>query len=146
MPTRKELQELAQLRLKEAETLFEAGLYDGAAYLCGYVIEFALKARICKLLEVNQYPPSIENKNTQRITNAYAIHDCDQLSLLARFKSQVDLTRNPGLYANWSTATDWTPEMRYQPKGTVSREQAEERLNAVRNKTDGVFTWIKKYW
>jgi HEPN domain-containing protein len=58
MPTRNELKELAQLRLKEAETLFQAGLYDGAAYLCGYVIEFALKAKICKLLGVNEYPMS----------------------------------------------------------------------------------------
>ena len=35
MPTRDEFKELAKLRLQEAETLFQAGLYDGAAYLCG---------------------------------------------------------------------------------------------------------------
>ena len=34
MPTRHELKELAALRLREAETLFQAGLYDGAAYVC----------------------------------------------------------------------------------------------------------------
>ncbi|RLC04104.1 MAG: hypothetical protein DRI57_28560 [Deltaproteobacteria bacterium] len=56
MPTRNELKELAKLRLKEAETLFNAGLYDGSAYLCGYVTEFALKARICKLLGIDEYP------------------------------------------------------------------------------------------
>ena len=58
MPTRNELKELAKLRLKEAETLFDAGLYDGAVYVCGYVIELALKARICKLLDISEYPSS----------------------------------------------------------------------------------------
>jgi len=49
---------LAALRLCEAEALFAAGLYDGSAYLCGYVVELALKARICRLLDVNKYPDS----------------------------------------------------------------------------------------
>ncbi len=49
MPTRNELKELAKLRLAEAEKLCDAGYYDGAAYLCGYAVEFALKARICRL-------------------------------------------------------------------------------------------------
>ncbi len=38
MPTRNELKELAKLRLEEAETLFNACLYDGTVYICGYVI------------------------------------------------------------------------------------------------------------
>jgi len=75
MPTRNELRELAKLRLREAETLFNAGLYDGSAYLCGYVIEFALKARICKLLGIDEYPAS------GRLKSAYAVHDFGQLLL-----------------------------------------------------------------
>lgn len=46
MATREELQQLARLRLREAEALFAAGLYDGCVYLCGYVVELALKARM----------------------------------------------------------------------------------------------------
>ena len=37
MPTRDEFNELAALRLREAETLFQAELYDGAAYVCEIV-------------------------------------------------------------------------------------------------------------
>jgi HEPN domain-containing protein len=34
--------------MRDAELLFRKGRYDASAYLCGYVVEFALKARICK--------------------------------------------------------------------------------------------------
>jgi hypothetical protein len=54
--TRDQLKALALLRLEEAETLFKAELYDGAVYLCGYVVELGLKARICALLGVLEYP------------------------------------------------------------------------------------------
>ncbi len=52
MATRRELQQLACLRLEEAEALFGAGCYYGCAYLCGYVVELALKAAICSTLGV----------------------------------------------------------------------------------------------
>jgi len=61
MPTRNELKELAKLRLKEAETLFEAELYDGAVYLCGYVIEFALQEFVNYWTRMNIRP--LENLN-----------------------------------------------------------------------------------
>jgi len=139
MPTRDEFKELAKLRLQEAETLFQAGLYDGAAYLCGYVIEFALKARICKLLGVDEYPAS------GTLKSAYAVHNFDQLLLLAGLKNKLD-PANVELYTNWSIATPWTPEMRYTPKGTISRDTVEEILDAVRDKPNGVLPWIRKYW
>ena len=46
MPTRDELKALSRTRLKEAKTRYDGGLYDGASYLAGYVVELALKARI----------------------------------------------------------------------------------------------------
>ena len=139
MPTRNEFKELAKLRLQEAETLFQAELYDGAAYLCGYVIEFALKARICRLLDVTDYPASGQLKS------AYAVHNFDQLLLLAGLKSKLAPT-NVELVTNWLIATPWTPEMRYTPKGTISRKEAEAILEAIRQKPYGVLSWIMKYW
>jgi HEPN domain-containing protein len=78
MATRRELQKLACLRLKEAEALFAAGCYDGSAYLCGYVIELALKAAICATLRIEDYP----DKGT-RLREALMTHDFDDLKLLA---------------------------------------------------------------
>src|SRR5260370_194055 len=48
MATGQHLRELALLRLQEAAALFHTGLYNGCWYLCGYVIELAWKARICR--------------------------------------------------------------------------------------------------
>lgn len=139
MPTRNELKELARLRLKEAETLYHARLYDGAVYLCGYVIEFALKARICRVLDIHEYPAS------GKLKSAYAIHDFDQLLLLSGLKNKLN-SANVELCANWSIATPWTPELRYEPKGTMSHAKAEEILDAIRAKPHGVLPWIMKYW
>jgi HEPN domain-containing protein len=97
MATRRELKDLAALRLREAEALFAAGLYDGAAYLCGYVVELALKARICRLLNVNEYP------DTGKLKNVYGVHDLDQLLLLSGLRRRLDPTNKP-VFDNWAIA------------------------------------------
>lgn len=43
---------MAEKRLEEAQLLYENKYYDAAYYLSGYAIEFALKAVICKRLNV----------------------------------------------------------------------------------------------
>jgi HEPN domain-containing protein len=45
---RDDFKHIAQIRFKEANTLFHNDNYDGACYLAGYVIECALKAYIAK--------------------------------------------------------------------------------------------------
>ena len=139
MPTRNEFKELAKLRLREAEALYSARLYDGSAYLCGYVVEFALKARICKVLGISDYPDS------GKLKSAYAVHDFTQLLMLSGLQPKLD-PGNVDLYTNWSLATPWTPERRYKPKGTVKRADALEILDAVRDNPNGVLRWIMKYW
>ena len=137
MPSRQELKDLAKVRLKEAEVLFNAGYYDGAAYLCGYVVEMALKARICRLLG-GTYP------DTGKYKQAYAVHDFDQLLYLSGLRPKM--VAGTPLFANWSIATPWTPERRYQPVGTHSQQDALNILTAIRDPNDGIFKWIKKYW
>ena len=139
MANRKQLQELALLRLHEAEALFHVGFYDGARYLVGYSIELALKARICRLLDVEEYPASGD------LGRVYATHDLDRLLTLAGLRRKLDLS-SPAVFANWSVATPWKPEQRYDRAGTVSKSNAEDILNAIRDKKSGVLTWIKKYW
>lgn len=139
MPTREELKKLADLRLREAEALFEAEHYNGAAYLCGYAVELAFKARICKLLGVSTYP------DTGKYRAVFATHNFGELLLLAGLKGKLP-PNDGGLFANWSLAVPWTPELRYQPEGTYSRQEALDILNAIRDPKDGLLRWIKKYW
>jgi HEPN domain-containing protein len=139
MATRKDLKDLAALRLREAEALFTAGLYDGSAYLCGYVVELALKARICRLLDVDEYPDS------GKLRQVYAVHDLEQLLYLSALRRKLD-PANKLLFDNWSIAVPWKPERRYDAAGSVSRRDAEEILNAVGDSASGMHKWIKKYW
>jgi len=139
MPNRAEFKQLAKLRLKEAETLYSAGLYDGSAYLCGYAVEFALKARICKLLGLSEYPDS------GKLKTAYAVHDFDQLLILSGLQPKLD-PGNVDLFTNWSVATPWKPEIRYKPKGSHNKAKAKEILDAVSSQPNGVLEWIMRYW
>jgi hypothetical protein len=64
---------------------------------------------------------------------------------LAALRRKLELASKP-LYDNWSIAVPWNPERRYAAPGSVGRQDAEEILNAVRDRRSGVFQWIKKYW
>ena len=139
MPSRHGLKDLARLRLREAEALYAAGLHDGAAYVAGYAVEMALKARICKLLDVVDYP------STGPLKHVYAVHDLDQLVLLAGLESRLGLAAPP-LFANWSTAQPWRPDWRYTAAGTHSAKAALEILDAIRHPQDRILRWIAKYW
>lgn len=140
MATRVQLQELAQLRLQEAEALFAAGFFDGCAYLCGYVVELALKARICGTLDLSEYP-----ERGSRVKEAFRTHDFDDLKLLAGMEHEFSADR-PVLLSNWSIASKWKPERRYEPPGSYDRMAAEQILNAIRARPDGVLECISSHW
>jgi HEPN domain-containing protein len=128
---------LARLRLKEAECLYRSGFHNGCVYLCGYVVEFALKARICEVLNLEEYPAE-ELKVSKT-------HDFDVLKLLAGLKKDLRPGSNEDLWENWSVATRWKPELRYQPPGKNSAEAAKEVIDSIRGK-NGVLTWLAKRW
>lgn len=165
MPSAVTLKKLAALRLREAEALFQAKLYDGAAYLCGYVVEVALKARICKVMKVRDYEDlfSLDARTVRtasgkllrveafkkhvRVASPYKTHEVDKLLLLAGLDQELHgAGTTSALFRNWSLASDWKPEGRYDAPGTRIRKDVEDRINALRADPDGVFTWIRKHW
>jgi HEPN domain-containing protein len=142
MPSKTELKKLARTRLKEAKVLYDKGFYDGACYLAGYVIELALKARICKILDLDQYPESGE------ISKSFKIHKLDDLLKLAGLQKKFDTAKvaQPNLLTNWSITTKWSENFRYLPVGNSPKITAKDTIEALEDNTDGVFTWITKYW
>ena len=138
--TRTELKSLARQRLKDAEALYHAGNYDACFYLCGYVVELAFKARICKVLNLTEYPET-------GFRGAFKTHDFKELKTLAGLDHLlVPSPTSSGLYQNWNIVLTWTPEKRYSPVGTTPQQTALDLLDAVRAQPDGVFTWLKKRW
>ncbi len=140
MANRQQLRDLARIKLTEAEALYDAGLFDGCVYLCGYVVELALKARVCATLGVSEYP-----ERGSRLKDGFRTHDFDDLKLLAGMETEL-LGNRPELLSNWSVATKWKPESRYEPPGSYDEVRAKEILDAIRNKPNGVLECISSRW
>lgn len=134
--TRLDIQDLAKLRLEEAEALFAAGKFDGYVYLCGYVVELGLKAVICRILDLAEYPDS---------KPAFKVHSFDDLSLLAGLKSSIVTLPGP-LDLNWLLLTRWNSGFRYAPRNTYNQSNAREWLNALRHPENGVLAWLETRW
>jgi HEPN domain-containing protein len=139
MPTHAELKELAETRLVDAEILFQEERYDAAAYMCGYLLELALKACICRRLDVREYPAG-------RLKSAFWTHNFDDLLLLAGLSEKLTADRVPELFSTWSIVAGWEPDWRYRRAGSVRREEAEEMLRALRDRPDGVLSWLRRGW
>lgn len=138
MINRATLRTVAKDKLKAAKILFRAGDYDTAGYLIGYVVECGLKAMICKRLNLNDYP------DTGKHTDVFASHALDRLLVLSGYSRDIDLTKNPNLFNNWSKLTkDWKPEIRYT-KGAYSQALIYEKIAALEDPVDGLLVWFKK--
>lgn len=83
MPDRKHFHELAMERLQETRLLILNGRYTGARYLSGYIIEAALKSRICKILD-SEYP------ETGEISKSFLTHKFDLLIKLGGLQKLLD--------------------------------------------------------
>lgn len=101
-----ELKNLCTDRLEDAKTLFKAGRYEGAFYLCGYVVEMGLKMRICQTLEWVGYP---NTANEFKNFLSFKTHDLEVLLHLSGIETKVKAK----FWSEWSSVISWNPEKRY---------------------------------
>lgn len=121
----RELKRIAQARLKDSEVLNRARRYDGAVYLCGYAVETALKARICRTLKWPGFPST---KAEFQTLQSFKTHALDVLLSL----SGVEVKIKTRFLAEWSYVTRWDPEVRYKPIGTATRNDAVNMINSAK--------------
>lgn len=135
---RRDLQKLALARLEESRALIRARCYSGVYYLSGYVVEFALKARIAKSFRARTVP-------AKKFVDAFYTHGLTQLCGLAELENERRAfeARDLGFRLNWGTVSKWTADSRYQ---VWNRAQARTMLSAVEDPTSGVFPWIQRFW
>ena len=125
MITRSDLTKIARARLRDAEVLYRSRRYDGAIYLCGYAVEIALKARICRTLSWLGYPSTGgEFQNYQ----SFRTHNLDVLLRLSGVEERIKTT----LITEWSAVAAWDPEARYKPTGSATRQAAELMVTSAR--------------
>lgn len=135
---RNDLQKLAKIRLKEARILLINRNYDGAYYLCGYVIECALKSCIAK--KTNKYDfPSKEIANKSYNHDFITLVNVSGLSLALNNEKE----NNANFSAKWNLVKNWSEVSRYE---THNRQEAWDLYNSIVNRNNGVLKWIKKYW
>lgn len=135
---RDDLRELAHIRLEDARVLLENKRYEGAYYLCGYVVECGLKACIAKRTKQYDFP----DKN---LVGKVFTHNLERLVELAGLKPDLDqeIKKDRIFKFNWLVVKDWSEEIRYQKHG---EKKANGLYSAITDERGGVLQWIKKYW
>jgi HEPN domain-containing protein len=140
---RKKLQDLAKIRLNDAKALLGRKRWSGAYYLCGYVIECALKS--CILRHLGESGAVFgDQQYLKKLADCWT-HDLVKLVNLAGLDVEFGVARgaNPALDIFWGVTKDWKETSRYEEK---TEAEAKALHEAVSNNTDGVFRWIQTRW
>jgi HEPN domain-containing protein len=119
-----ELDNIARARLEDAKTLLAAGRFDGATYLCGYAVEVALKARICRILNWPEFPSTGSEFQAYR---SFQTHELDVLLRLSGQEARVKQNH----FALWNTVAIWKVESRYNVIGTAQQADAAAMIEAA---------------
>ncbi len=104
--------------------LLAADRFDGAAYLCGYAVELALKARIVDTLGWTGFPDTgSEFKNYQSLRT-------HNLEVLLTFTGREPMVKKDHM-AEWSEVSVWDPESRYKAIGTASKDKTTQMIHSA---------------
>ena len=138
--TRLEFKELALRRLADAKASLEAERWAAAYYLCGYAVECALKASICRRRMKGGLFPD------RGFANSVYTHHLDDLVKLADLT--VERTNwtmaHPRFGDRWGVVAGWKEDSRYVV--SISESQARAMYDALTAPKLGVLTWLKKHW
>jgi HEPN domain len=119
-----ELDSIARARIEDAQALLTAGRFDGATYLCGYAVEVALKARICRALNWADFPSTGSEFQAYR---SFQTHDLDVLLRLSGQGPRIMQNHFP----LWNAVARWTVESRYNAVGVVQQPGAMAMIQAA---------------
>ena len=115
--------------LRAAKLLRTRRSYDAAVYLCGYAVEIALKARICRTLKWTTGFP--ETALEFRLKGNLKTHDLEALLEYTGLQDRIRSVSPTGSFRDWSVVAKWSPEQRYSPKGTKTLSDADSMVAAT---------------
>ena len=146
---RADFQQLAELRLREAQALLAADFPEGAYYLAGYAVECALKACIANRTREHDFAE-------KKVVIGSYTHDLGKLLDLAGLSDLLknDVVGNIELKLDWETVRDWSEQSRYElydhqlydsnPFGAL--HEAKLLIDAVESEKGGMLRWIRQSW
>lgn len=120
-----QLRAISAARLQDAVVLLANDRLDSAAYLCGYAVELALKARICITLNWEGF---LATRGEFEGFSSFRTHRLDMLLILSGQEQRIKAEQ----LREWSSVVTWDPEARYKAVGHAPREKVESMLAAVR--------------
>lgn len=137
---RKDFQKLTDTRLKDADALLKSKRYAAAYYICGYIIECALKACIAKQTKKFDFPPK-----PNHVKKLYT-HKIEYLLGAAGLRKDFEKDKKNDKQLNlfWNTVKDWSEDSRYESR--IDEKKARDLFIAVSDDKNGILTWIKKHW
>lgn len=135
-----QLKTLAEDRLNEAKLLCRNGYYQGAYYIAGYAVEFALKALICKRLGVEVF---VGGPGMSEVTRSLQTHHLPTLLVFAVLFTDLQREKdiNESLFKDWSKVAEWSEQRRYEPL-SCSQQTVISFINA----SEHVMQWIFKHY
>lgn len=131
--SRSDFEKLMDLRLKEAKLLLDQKDWDGAYYLAGYAVEFALKIQIiAQLMKSNSFPD-------KKLAENFYKHELTLLRKLAGLDDEMD--KDAAVSPQWDIVKDWSEQTRY----AIGKQEkdAKDLYDAIEK---GVLPWIKARW
>jgi hypothetical protein len=146
MATGSELRKISETRLKTAGILIKAKDWQGAAYMLPYALECALKAVICKKLNLPVYPDDSKDNNIRAF---FCTHIFVQLIVVSGLQDIFSPTGINDCFKHWSDFTgaypgNW-PVIRYN-QGVMQQFDEPKVMGLYRNLTEpnfGILTTIK---
>ncbi|WP_028527203.1 hypothetical protein [Runella limosa] len=149
MPLGTDFQTMAGLKVVEAKVLCSGGHHKAAFYLAGYALEFALKAAVCKCLDMPDFFKE-KQKGTAGyvggVLEKYKTHDIKTLIVLAGLYNKLEdyKTVNSDFGLAWYHIENlnWSERCRYELAGHSDID--------VNKFVEGIETqflpWISQHW
>lgn len=136
---RDDFQRLAEEHFRDAKALLDAGLYSGAYYMCGYPVECALKACICRRTKEFDFYPE------PKVHQLAWSHEIQKLIEGSGLKGEFFASRqaDQDLDVNWKSVEGWEIRSRYE---THSHHDAQRLFDAISDQNHGVLACIKRNW
>lgn len=119
-----DLRTIAHARLDDAKVLLANDRVDGAAYVCGYAIELALKARISSTLNWDGFP---EKRSEFENLATFKTHKLDVLLALSGQERRIKSDH----LTEWTAVATWDPEVRYKTVGQVAGAEVELMVSSA---------------
>jgi hypothetical protein len=136
---RKDFQDLADERMRDAEALLATGRFAAARYFAGLAVECAIKAKIAGQTQEHEFP------DKEWAVKVFT-HNLESLIKLAGLENALESQRlaSVGFQKNWNRIREGKVEWRYEP--LIDDIEAATFLQSVADATDGILPWLRARW